>query len=135
MHDQMAAAQVAFFKLLGHHGVVTGTGILVAGTTVAHLDIVIAGMVVDKGIFVAVLADKMGETAENRVEEWSPTMAVMVAAVSLVVLRVAKGLVSTARGRTKGVEKVHQMPAVGVQTVRLTGATKVHAKAHWILEP
>ena len=85
-------------------------------------------------VLVAALVDKMGETAKNRVAKGSPTVAVMVAAVSLVVLRVANGLVTAARGCAKGAEKVHQMPAVGVRTVHLTGATKVYPKAHWILE-
>ena len=62
MHNQMAATQVAFVQLLGHHGVVTGTGILAAGTTVAHLVVVIAGMVLDNGSLVAALVDEM-ETA------------------------------------------------------------------------
>ena len=57
----------------------------------------------------------------------------MVAAVSLVVSRVVNKLAIAARGRAKGAEKVHQMPAVGMRTVRPTGATKVYAKAHQLL--
>ena len=57
----------------------------------------------------------------------------MVAAVSLVILRVANGLVTVARGPAKGAEKVYQMPAVGVRTMCLSGMTKVYAKAHKIL--
>ena len=129
----MAATQVAFIQLLGHQGAVTGTGILEAGTTVVHLVVVIAGMVLDGAILVAALVDKMGETAENQVARGSPTAAVMVAAVLLIVLRVVNGLVTAARGHAKGAEKVHQMPAVGVRTVYLTGTTKVYAKPHRIL--
>ena len=61
----MATTQVAFIQLLGHYGLVTRPGTLVARTTVAHLVIVIAGMVLDNGILVAALVDKMGETAKN----------------------------------------------------------------------
>ena len=85
MHDQMAATQVALVQLLGYHGVVNGTGILVVGTKVAHLVIVIAGMVSNNWIFVAALVDEMREIAENQVATGSPTAVVMVAVVSLVV--------------------------------------------------
>ena len=79
----MVATHVTFVQPLGHHGAATGTGILVAGTTVAHLVVVIAGMVLDNGTSVASLVGEMGETAENPVVKGSPTTAVMVAAVSL----------------------------------------------------
>ena len=97
----MATIQVVFIWLLGHHGVVTGTRILAAGTMVAHLVVVIAGMVLDNGILVASLADEMGEIAKNRDAKGSPTTVGMVAAVSLVVLRVANELLITARGHAK----------------------------------
>ena len=66
--------------------------------------VLIAGMVMDNGILVATWVDEMGETAENRVAKGSPAVAVLVAAVSLVVLRVANGLVTVARGHAKGAE-------------------------------
>ena len=93
MHDRMAATQVAFASLLGHHGAVTRTGILVVGTMVAHLVVVITGMVLDSGTLLVALVGEMGKTAENCVMKESLTVAVMVAAVSLVVLRVANRLV------------------------------------------
>ena len=65
MHDRIAATQIAFVQLLGHHSAVTGTWILTARTTVAHLVILIAGMVSDYRALVAALVDEMGETAEN----------------------------------------------------------------------
>ena len=129
----MAATQVVFLQLLGHHGAVTRTGILVVRTMVAHLVVVIAGMLLDNGILVAALVDEMGETAKNRVAKGSRTAVVMVAVVLLVVLRVVNGPVTMATGREKGAEKVHQMPAVGMWTVHLTSTTKVYVKAHQII--
>ena len=61
-------------------------------------------------------------------------MVVIVAEISLVVLRVVNGLVTIARGSIKGAEKVHQISAAGVWTTQLTGILKVCLKAHQILQ-
>ena len=78
MHDRMAAIQAVSIQLLSHHGAVTGTGILVAGTTVPHLVVVLPGMVLDNCNLVAAVVDETGETAKDRVEKGSTTAAVMV---------------------------------------------------------